>query len=479
MMSTESKDIGQLDETKKKEIKHDTVDKKIRFPKKNAQYRGTGKLPCPDLGDNWKMEQIVRQQGKSAGKYDTYYYSPDGIKVRSKLKLQQFLNKSLDNFDFNTGKYIEKNEKLETSPSGKGKMDKIKTSELKVIDRPVGRASNPLSIKNRVKGPYSATLQMHERRRKQKELSHRTQAVKSKDMSTSAAIQRAIEIVEKDNIDEQPFSLFKNEALLLADHFTDMGSEFEDLVLSAWKCLSVKSKKQFEQYSFFRASSKKTNVRKYRRFSEMRRKRCRQCTGCLTNNCGMCDACKNMKKFGGDGSKKQSCVLRRCVAIHSSKNPLTMVPQQLHSFSISQTLLPKTVPPSRKSFSDVLDYSPLVPHSYHSDESRGIHSYGTFSNEQSAFTDFQARTGQLCLDNDGQFPDISKSQVIPDLQYQSFTTISVNDEIINSNNTTDAHEDHPVNMDQSNSQKLHKRKSRVPVYIKQDSKDREMDIFVS
>jgi len=41
---------------------------------RNDVYYGTGLMPCHDLGDGWYFEQIVRQQGKSAGQFDTYYY---------------------------------------------------------------------------------------------------------------------------------------------------------------------------------------------------------------------------------------------------------------------------------------------------------------------------------------------------------------------------------------------------------------------
>ncbi|XP_076804654.1 uncharacterized protein LOC143448693 isoform X2 [Clavelina lepadiformis] len=75
--------------------------------RKNAQYYGTGKLPCPDLGDGWFFEQIVRQQGKSAGQFDVYYYSPTNVRLRSKLKLQNFIGDktSLRSFDYNAGRF--------------------------------------------------------------------------------------------------------------------------------------------------------------------------------------------------------------------------------------------------------------------------------------------------------------------------------------------------------------------------------------
>uniref|UniRef100_A0A6P8P528 [histone H3]-dimethyl-L-lysine(36) demethylase n=1 Tax=Geotrypetes seraphini TaxID=260995 RepID=A0A6P8P528_GEOSA len=45
-----------------------------------------------------------------------------------------------------------------------------------------------------------------------------------------------------------------------------------------------------------------------------RRVRCRKCTACTQRECGVCHYCKDMKKFGGPGRMKQSCVLRQCLA---------------------------------------------------------------------------------------------------------------------------------------------------------------------
>ncbi|KAM9843681.1 F-box/LRR-repeat protein 19 [Aulostomus maculatus] len=45
-----------------------------------------------------------------------------------------------------------------------------------------------------------------------------------------------------------------------------------------------------------------------------RRTRCRRCQACMRNECGECHFCKDMKKFGGPGRMKQSCLLRQCTA---------------------------------------------------------------------------------------------------------------------------------------------------------------------
>lgn len=45
-----------------------------------------------------------------------------------------------------------------------------------------------------------------------------------------------------------------------------------------------------------------------------RRTRCRKCEACVRSECGECNFCKDMKKFGGPGRMKQSCLKRQCTA---------------------------------------------------------------------------------------------------------------------------------------------------------------------
>ncbi|XP_066835088.1 lysine-specific demethylase 2B isoform X11 [Anser cygnoides] len=49
-----------------------------------------------------------------------------------------------------------------------------------------------------------------------------------------------------------------------------------------------------------------------------RRTRCRKCEACLRTECGECHFCKDMKKFGGPGRMKQSCIMRQCIAVKES-----------------------------------------------------------------------------------------------------------------------------------------------------------------
>ncbi|XP_067354946.1 lysine (K)-specific demethylase 2Aa isoform X2 [Channa argus] len=45
-----------------------------------------------------------------------------------------------------------------------------------------------------------------------------------------------------------------------------------------------------------------------------RRVRCKRCEACIRPECGDCNFCRDMKKFGGPGKLKQTCVLRQCLS---------------------------------------------------------------------------------------------------------------------------------------------------------------------
>ena len=46
-----------------------------------------------------------------------------------------------------------------------------------------------------------------------------------------------------------------------------------------------------------------------------KRKRCGECDGCNATDCGRCDNCRDMPKYGGRGTKRQSCRMRMCHVI--------------------------------------------------------------------------------------------------------------------------------------------------------------------
>ncbi len=54
-----------------------------------------------------------------------------------------------------------------------------------------------------------------------------------------------------------------------------------------------------------------------------RRTRCRKCDNCTSDDCRQCHYCKDMKKYGGPGRMKQSCVARQCLYV-SVKNSFTV-----------------------------------------------------------------------------------------------------------------------------------------------------------
>ncbi|KAH0503609.1 Methyl-CpG-binding domain protein 1 [Microtus ochrogaster] len=60
---------------------------------------------CPALGPGWKRPEYFRKSGASCGHSDTYYRSPTGDKIRSKVELTQYVGPACDLtlFDFRQG----------------------------------------------------------------------------------------------------------------------------------------------------------------------------------------------------------------------------------------------------------------------------------------------------------------------------------------------------------------------------------------
>lgn len=66
-----------------------------------------------------------------------------------------------------------------------------------------------------------------------------------------------------------------------------------------------------------------------------RRTRCRKCEACVRTECGECHFCKDMKKFGGPGRMKQSCIMRQCIAV---RNSIPTDSEMIHELNVTQLI---------------------------------------------------------------------------------------------------------------------------------------------
>ncbi|XP_015782691.1 methyl-CpG-binding domain protein 2-like [Tetranychus urticae] len=87
-------------------------------------------MECKVLPDGWKREEVTRRTGLSTGKTEVYYYSPDGLKFRSKPQLAKYLGDAVDltSFDYRTGKI--NSLLLRKNKSQKGSLDGVKGVKL-------------------------------------------------------------------------------------------------------------------------------------------------------------------------------------------------------------------------------------------------------------------------------------------------------------------------------------------------------------
>ncbi|XP_034289804.1 methyl-CpG-binding domain protein 1 isoform X8 [Pantherophis guttatus] len=70
-----------------------------------------GWVDCPSLGPGWKRREVLRKSGTRSGHSDTYYISPRGEKIRSRVELLRLLgcSRDLTDFDYRRGIFVEPN----------------------------------------------------------------------------------------------------------------------------------------------------------------------------------------------------------------------------------------------------------------------------------------------------------------------------------------------------------------------------------
>uniref|UniRef100_A0A6J0U4Q4 Uncharacterized protein isoform X2 n=1 Tax=Pogona vitticeps TaxID=103695 RepID=A0A6J0U4Q4_9SAUR len=68
-----------------------------------------GWVDCPSLGPGWQRREVLRKNGTRPGQSDTYYMSPRGEKIRSRVELTRLLGCSRDlrDFDFKKGIFLD------------------------------------------------------------------------------------------------------------------------------------------------------------------------------------------------------------------------------------------------------------------------------------------------------------------------------------------------------------------------------------
>ena len=51
------------------------------------------------------------------------------------------------------------------------------------------------------------------------------------------------------------------------------------------------------------------------------------CSGCVSEDCGLCKFCKDNPRYGGPGRKKQCCLLRQCSQLQKGMQSSSNIPQ--------------------------------------------------------------------------------------------------------------------------------------------------------
>ncbi|GFR58760.1 lysine-specific demethylase 2B, partial [Elysia marginata] len=123
--------------------------------------------------------------------------------------------------------------------------------------------------------------------------------------------------VPKDMLD--PEALLKELRQALEEHKADdQGLSITGEPVIGWPELIKKKQKLKLGYKTYKASKGakggQTPPTSSSNVQRRRRTRCKKCEACTRTECGECTFCKDMKKFGGPGRMKQTCISRQCMA---------------------------------------------------------------------------------------------------------------------------------------------------------------------
>ncbi|XP_029940005.1 lysine (K)-specific demethylase 2Bb isoform X2 [Salarias fasciatus] len=117
---------------------------------------------------------------------------------------------------------------------------------------------------------------------------------------------------------ENPQALLEDIKLLLKEHADDDPKlAITGVPVVSWPKKTVKPRtpnRPKPKMAASPASAVKLSASRGTSGARRRRTRCRKCEACLRTECGECHFCKDMKKFGGPGRMKQSCIMRQCIA---------------------------------------------------------------------------------------------------------------------------------------------------------------------
>ncbi|GAA6217066.1 lysine-specific demethylase 2B-like isoform X2 [Lates japonicus] len=117
---------------------------------------------------------------------------------------------------------------------------------------------------------------------------------------------------------ENPQALLEDMKVLLKEHADDDPKlAITGVPVVSWPKKNVKPRppnRPKPKMAASPASAVKLSASRGTSGARRRRTRCRKCEACLRTECGECHFCKDMKKFGGPGRMKQSCIMRQCIA---------------------------------------------------------------------------------------------------------------------------------------------------------------------
>uniref|UniRef100_A0AAY4BMF4 Methyl-CpG binding domain protein 1b n=1 Tax=Denticeps clupeoides TaxID=299321 RepID=A0AAY4BMF4_9TELE len=260
----------------------------------------------PVLGKGWKRKEVLRRSGNSVGQSDTYYMSPSGARVRSRIELVKYLAGSLDlgTFDFKTGIFTTQLWQRRKRSKLPGNVQFCLLSGRKQVPPLAGKVhlfaffSLLVCVSEILNSFFFFTM-----------------------FTLSSTCTKCGQVFTATNLEDNTWiPCGQCKACLITEDCKSCAScRNSQISQKPVRCRKRKCLCPI-QYRYISCSPQRNSLSQCSDSEDvqggiMKRKRrsCGKCEGCnMMRDCGTCDFCIDKPKFGGSNKKRQKCRLRQC-----------------------------------------------------------------------------------------------------------------------------------------------------------------------
>ncbi|TRY66537.1 hypothetical protein DNTS_015917 [Danionella cerebrum] len=327
----------------------------------------------PSLGTGWKRKEVYRRSGTSEGRSDTYYISPRGDRVRSRVELLKIIGSSMDlsYFEFKTGRFHGQNVRgrkprkrkapspkplladtpkdlPKPEPEPEAEADAEAVSPGSSVGLSTAKKSLNSTLNNTITPPKQSSVSSPETINPVASATHL--AVDLSGPSKSQPLVSSVSEASNKSVNGTSGPPLKYLGVCLLCKKTHPYEPGETLCPDCRQAVPIFGEKSVDadrsnmtenrspdSQSPITEDFDESQQSSYLQFSDsedlseflggiegdngmdemggakVRRRSCGRCKGCIRRvDCGTCDFCMDKPKFGGRNKKRQKCRLRQC-----------------------------------------------------------------------------------------------------------------------------------------------------------------------